>query len=59
MNALWRDSAKSEIVQAFRLRMGPSTRVEIVVLDAIPPEASGKHRHVVSRVALPLDGVKV
>jgi phenylacetate-CoA ligase len=58
-NALWRDSAKSEIVQAFRSRMGPSTRVEIVVLDAIPPEASGKHRQVVSRLALPLDGVKV
>ena len=57
-NALWQDTANSEIVQAFRERMGPSVRVEIVVLDAIPPEASGKHRHVVSRVAPPLDGVQ-
>ena len=57
-NALWRDTAKSDIVQAFRLRMGPSVRVEIVILDAIPPEASGKHRYVVSHVALPLDGVQ-
>jgi phenylacetate-coenzyme A ligase PaaK-like adenylate-forming protein len=55
-NTLWSDTAKSEIVQAFRARMGSSVRVEIVILDAIPPEASGKHRYVVSRVALPLEG---
>jgi phenylacetate-CoA ligase len=57
-NVLWRDTAKSEIVQSFQARMGPSVRVEIVILDAIAPEASGKHRYVVSRVAPPLEGVQ-
>ena len=57
-NALWRDTAKGDIVQGFLARMGPAVRVEIVMLDAIPPEASGKHRYVVSHVALPLDGVQ-
>lgn len=48
----WKDLAKLQIEQGLRQRLGPETRVEVRLMDAIPPEASGKHRYVVSHVPL-------
>jgi phenylacetate-CoA ligase len=39
------------IVTQFRARLGASVEVVIEEVAAIPPEASGKHRYVVSKVA--------
>ncbi|MGZ8215966.1 phenylacetate--CoA ligase family protein [Methylomagnum sp.] len=49
----WRDSAKDDIVTQLRRRMESQVNVEINLVDNIPPEASGKHRYVVSHVGLP------
>lgn len=49
----WQDSAKEGIVAQLRRRMESPVRVDINLVDDIPPEASGKHRYVVSRVGLP------
>jgi phenylacetate-CoA ligase len=35
-----------------RARLGVALQVELRLLDEIPPEASGKHRYVVSHVPL-------
>lgn len=52
-NAEWRNAAKDRIVDQFRARLGANVRVEISMLEAVPHEASGKHRYVVSHVPLP------
>lgn len=52
-NAKWQDVRKDEIVSQFTDRLGPGIQVDIHMMEAIPPEASGKHRYVVSRVPLP------
>jgi phenylacetate-CoA ligase len=52
-NAGWRNEAVERIVSQLRLRMESPVRVEVNLVEAIPPEASGKHRYVVSHVALP------
>lgn len=49
----WQDSAKDGIVAQLRRRMESPVRVDINLVDDIPPEASGKHRYVVSHVSLP------
>lgn len=49
----WQDSAKEGIVAQLRRRMESPVRVEINLVDDIPPESSGKHRYVVSHVGLP------
>ncbi|MEM6579661.1 MAG: phenylacetate--CoA ligase family protein [Pseudomonadota bacterium] len=49
-NLDWVDSAHSDIEKQFRLRIGPSVSVQFVKLDAIPAQASGKHRYVECRV---------
>jgi phenylacetate-CoA ligase len=49
----WQDSAKEGIVAQLRRRMESPVRVDINLVDDIPPEASGKHRYVVSHVGLP------
>lgn len=51
-NPSWQDAAKDTVAGQFRARMGESVRVEIVLCESIPPEASGKHRYVVSHVRL-------
>lgn len=50
----WNDSASAALIQGLRARLGDTLAVDLKLLDAIAPEASGKHRYVVSRV--PLDG---
>ncbi len=54
-NALWKDTAKAVIVDQFQARLGSDVSVEIDLVEAIPPESSGKHRYVVSKVPLPND----
>jgi phenylacetate-CoA ligase len=49
----WHDETKNIIRNQLRRRMGKDIKVEINIVDRIPPEASGKHRYVVSHVPLP------
>jgi phenylacetate-CoA ligase len=48
----WNPQAGQAVVAGLRGRLGDEVRVELRLLDEIPPEASGKHRYVVSEVAL-------
>lgn len=51
-NPRWTPASATEIEHGIKLRLGDKVRVELCLLDAIPAEASGKHRYVVSHVAL-------
>jgi phenylacetate-CoA ligase len=48
----WDEQARTQIAQGLQARLGAKVRVEVRILDAIPPEASGKHRYVVSHVPI-------
>ena len=48
----WNDVARNAVVTGLRARLGEALKVELRLLDVIPPEASGKHRYVVSHVPL-------
>ncbi len=48
----WDEAAGAAVVQGLRARLGDGLKVELRLLDAIAPEASGKHRYVVSHVPL-------
>jgi len=52
-DALWTPAAAKAIERGLRLRLGPDVRIEARVVDSIAPEASGKHRYVVSRAKSP------
>ncbi len=49
----WRTEISQQIIEGLQARLGDEIRVQIRLLDQIPPEASGKHRYVVSHVPLP------
>lgn len=51
-NARWRDQCILSIKAGLRQRLGESVSIAVKVVDQIPPEASGKHRYVVSHVRL-------
>jgi len=51
-NANWNDAAWNAVVVGLQARLGETLQVELRLLDAIPPEASGKYRYVVSHVPL-------
>lgn len=51
-NDRWSAAAPAGIESGLRQRLGASVRVTVRVVDAIPPEASGKHRYVISHVRL-------
>ncbi len=51
-DARWNDDARETVIRGLRARLGTSLAVEVRLLDAIMPEASGKHRYVVSHVSL-------
>ena len=51
-DARWNEAASDAIQQGLRTRLGHELRVDLKLLDAIAPEASGKHRYVVSHVPL-------
>lgn len=48
---LYPPDGDDRIVRGFKKRMGGNVRVTVNHVEEIPPEASGKHRYVVSRVA--------
>jgi phenylacetate-CoA ligase len=49
----WTPEAAVAIERGLQLRLGPIVRIETRVVDSIAPEASGKHRYVVSRAKSP------
>jgi phenylacetate-CoA ligase len=49
----WGPDRIASIEAGLRQRLGDEVRVAVRVVDAIAPEASGKHRYVVSHVPLP------
>jgi len=51
-NAEWNEAAHAAVVAGLRARLGDALHMEVRMLDDIPPEASGKHRYVVSHVPL-------
>jgi phenylacetate-CoA ligase len=51
-NARWRVEMTQAIDAGLRQRLGDDVRVDVKLVDDIPPEASGKHRYVVSHVRL-------
>jgi phenylacetate-CoA ligase len=46
----WTPLGAAAIEQGLKARLGPDVRIEIRIVDHIAPEASGKHRYVVSYV---------
>jgi phenylacetate-CoA ligase len=56
-NNLWEDGGRTTIESGLQQRLGKDVRVAIRLVDAIPPDASGKHRYVISHVPLS-DGLK-
>ncbi len=51
-DARWNEAAGAAVVGGLRARLGQGVAVDLMLLDAIAPEASGKHRYVVSHVPL-------
>jgi phenylacetate-CoA ligase len=51
-DARWNDASRSAVIDGLRARLGETLDIDLRLLDDIPPEASGKHRYVVSHVAL-------
>jgi phenylacetate-CoA ligase len=51
-DASWNETARHAVVAGLQARLGEALNVELRLLDEIPPEASGKHRYVVSHVPL-------
>jgi phenylacetate-CoA ligase len=51
-NARWEAASRTAIESGLRQRLGEDVRIAIRQVEAIPPEASGKHRYVVSHVPL-------
>jgi phenylacetate-CoA ligase len=51
-DARWSEDARAAVIQGLRARLGPALNVDLKLQDAIAPEASGKHRYVVSHVPM-------
>lgn len=51
-NDRWSGAARSELIAGLRARLGERLAVDLKLVDAIAPEASGKYRYVVSHVPL-------
>jgi phenylacetate-CoA ligase len=51
-DARWNDDAREAVVRGLRARLGATLAVDLKLQAAIAPEASGKHRYVVSHVPL-------
>jgi len=56
-NSLWDIKAEAEIRSGLKARLGSEAHIELRLLDSIAPDASGKHRYVVSCVPLPAEAV--
>jgi len=57
-NAGWQETSRGSIERGLQGRLGEDVRIDLRLVEGIPPEASGKHRYVVSEVSLP-DSLKV
>jgi len=57
-NSAWQETARGSIEHGLQQRLGEDIRVDLRLVEAIPPETSGKYRYVVSEVPLP-DSLKV
>ncbi len=51
-DAQWGEPAREAVFNGLRQRLGDTLAIDLKLLDAISPEASGKHRYVVSHVPL-------
>ena len=51
--ASWSDATRAQIAAGLAARLGADVRVNVRCVDAIPAEASGKFRYVVSHVPVP------
>jgi phenylacetate-CoA ligase len=51
-DANWNEAARQAVVAGLNARLGETLKVELRLLDEIPPEASGKYRYVVSHVQI-------
>ena len=51
-DACWSDAAREAVLSGLRSRLGTALMIDLKLLNAIAPEASGKHRYVVSHVSL-------
>lgn len=51
-DAHWNESSRLAVINGLRARLGADLDVTLRMLETIPPEASGKHRYVVSHVKL-------
>lgn len=51
-NPRWKPDMAQAIESGLKKRLGPEANIHVKLVDAIPPEASGKHRYVVSHVPL-------
>lgn len=49
----WTDESERKVRVGVAARLGEDTRIRLQRMEAIPAEASGKHRYVVSHVPLP------
>jgi phenylacetate-CoA ligase len=47
------EAQQEELIGGLRARLGPLMQIEVVQVEDIPPEPSGKYRWVISRVASP------
>ena len=52
-NAGWQEAGRASIERGLQGRLGENIRIDLRLVEGIPPEASGKHRYVVSEVPLP------
>jgi phenylacetate-CoA ligase len=48
----WNDQAGQAVIQGLKARLGQALQVKLTMMDDIPPEASGKHRYVISHVGM-------
>lgn len=51
----WDKASEAHIAKSMRERLGDTIKLRLELTPSIAPEASGKHRYVVSHVALPED----
>ena len=49
-NRRWSETSRTQVLSGLQQRLGGEVRIALRMVESIPPEASGKHRYVVSHV---------
>ena len=49
----WNESGRKRVVDGLHARLGHDAQIDLRLVEGIAPEASGKHRYVVSHVPVP------